>query len=102
MKTIIVKEINGVMTEIEVDSSDSIALVKNKIQDVRGYPLDEMRMIFFGKLLQDERTLEDYSIANGTIIHLVMKSQLRQVSQEPKNAEDVQKKEEDAPKFDDE
>ena len=32
---------------------------------------EEMRLIFKGKILKDENTLDDYKIENGLTIHLV-------------------------------
>ena len=42
------------------------------IQDVEGVPIDQQRLLFEGKQLDDERTLADYNIRPGAIVYLVL------------------------------
>ena len=49
---------------------DTIDSVKNKIQDKVAIPTDSQRLIYAGALLQDGRTLSDYSVPPNSTLDL--------------------------------
>ena len=57
---------------LEVDPSDTIANLKKKIKDRKGFPTEEQILDFHGRKLEDDRTVSDYSIQNNSTLSLVL------------------------------
>ena len=68
---IFILSLTGLNLTLDVEASDSIESVKAKIHDKENISLDQQRLVFDEKCLEDGRTLADYNINNEAIIHIV-------------------------------
>ena len=67
VKTLMGKTINIFMKESTV--MDLMIAVEN----FEGIPPDHQRLIFAGRELEDDKTLNDYNIQKNSIVHLAIK-----------------------------
>ena len=72
-KQIFIKTLSGKSITLDVSDSDKIDSIKQKIFEKEGIPVDQMRLVFNGKQLEDNNTISDYGIESDSTIHLVLR-----------------------------
>ena len=70
---IIIETLTQKTFELEVEPNDTIENVKEKIQDKEGIPPDQQILRLGYKVLEDEKTIEDYNIKKGDTLILQLK-----------------------------
>ncbi|OAJ40737.1 NEDD8 protein [Batrachochytrium dendrobatidis JEL423] len=60
------------MIEIDIEPTDKVARIKERVEEKEGIPPPQQRLIFGGKQMVDDKTAQDYSIEGGSVLHLVL------------------------------
>lgn len=67
-----VKTLTGAEINLNMEPSDKVIRIKELIEEKEGIPLSQQRVIFAGKNMNDDKTLEDYKIESGHTVYLVL------------------------------
>lgn len=68
---IFVRTLTGKTFLVEINSNDIVQVIKHKIFDLEGIPLDGQRLIFAGRGLEDGRNVSYYGIRSNSMVYLI-------------------------------
>ena len=69
---IYVKTLTGRKIPFDVETDQQIIKIKEYIQEKEGVLIDQIRLIYSGRQLNDTDTINDYNIQPGSIMHMVL------------------------------
>jgi len=92
-KQITVKTLQGKTWAVDVEAADTVAILKQKLQDKEAGPAEAQRLIFGGKILDDPKSLEEYGLlaANPAPVFLVINPEAAKKWEEAKKAAESKK-----------
>lgn len=67
-----IKTLTGKVMDINVESDESVLSLKQNLQEKEGINVDQIKLIYNGKQLSDEKTLDTYKIEAGKTVHMVL------------------------------
>ncbi len=82
---IFVKTLTGQIISLEAGPGDSVESLKKQVQQREGSYSDQQRLVFNGRQLESERSLENCNLLNESVIHLSLR--LREGVQYPTREE---------------
>lgn len=67
-----VKTLTGREIDVDVEPTDPVGRIKERVEEQEGIPPEQQRLIFGGKQLADAKTVRESNITAGSVIHLVL------------------------------
>ncbi|KAI9141007.1 ubiquitin-related domain-containing protein [Paraphysoderma sedebokerense] len=67
-----VKTLTGKEIEIDIEPSDKITRIKERVEEKEGIPPAQQRLIYGGKQMQDDKSASDFGLEGGSVLHLVL------------------------------
>jgi ubiquitin C len=71
MREIFIKTLTGKIITLQVEPSDTIYDIKEKIQEKEGIPPHQLFLISKGKRLINSRRIDEYNIKEKDMLHIV-------------------------------
>ncbi|AAD25767.1 Belongs to the PF/00240 Ubiquitin family [Arabidopsis thaliana] len=69
---IFIKTLTGRTNTYEVKGSDTIRELKAKHEEKEGIPVEQQRLIFQGRVLEDSKAISDYNIKHESTLHITL------------------------------
>lgn len=63
-----IKELKGNELSVNVESSDTVLVLKSKIATLSEVPINEIKLLLSGKVLSDEKSLDEYKVTEASKI----------------------------------
>jgi hypothetical protein len=70
---IFLRAVSGNTLTLEVEPSTLVEQLKRQIQDKEGIPLQQQRVVYAGKQLENNRAVSDYNIEKESTLYLLLR-----------------------------
>ncbi|KAF7639778.1 hypothetical protein Mgra_00000699 [Meloidogyne graminicola] len=67
-----VRDIDDKQICFQLKPTDTVLQLKNLINEIKGIPVENQRLIYYGQYLKDEYTIDFYKISNNTIVDVII------------------------------
>ncbi|KNC78791.1 NEDD8, partial [Sphaeroforma arctica JP610] len=64
--------LTGKEIEIDIEASDPVERIKERVEEKEGIPPIQQRLIYGGKQMNDDKLVSDFKITGGSVLHLVL------------------------------
>lgn len=61
--------LTGEEKTIDIEPTDTVLTLKQRLEEQEKVPPEQQRLVFAGKQLKNDRTLESYNVKEGTKLH---------------------------------
>ena len=68
-----IRSLTGKETPVKVHHKMIVSELKNLIERIDQTPFDQQRLVYNGKQLEDERTLDYYNIQKDIVVHIILR-----------------------------
>ena len=68
-----IRSLTGKETPIKVHHKMIVSELKNMIEKIDQTPFDQQRLVYNGKQLEDNRTLDYYALNEDSVIHIILR-----------------------------
>jgi ubiquitin-like protein Nedd8 len=69
---ITIKTLSGRKLSLDFEPTQKVEEIKNALQEKEGIPVQQIRLIYSGKILKDELTIQEANINPGTTLMMMM------------------------------
>ena len=69
---ITIKTLSGRKLSLDFEPNQKVEEIKNALQEKEGIPVAQIRLIYSGKILKDELTIQEANINPGTTLMMMM------------------------------
>jgi ubiquitin-like protein Nedd8 len=69
---ITIKTLSGRKLSLDFEPTQKVEEIKNALQEKEGIPCQQIRLIYSGKVLKDEITIQEANITPGTTLMMMM------------------------------